>query len=1545
MPTKHAEHLARFHPAIQRWFSETFDQPTPPQMQGWPPIAREENTLILAPTGSGKTLTAFLVCIDQLLKRHQQHDFPQGVHTLYISPLKALNYDIERNLEAPLAGIHAAASELSLDLPEIRIAVRTGDTTQKERERMLKRPPQILITTPESLHLLLTSPRGQWMLKTVNYVIVDEIHALSENKRGTFLTLLLERLQHIVPRPFVRIGLSATQQPLAEIAHFLGGCDPVQQGDRIDFVPRPVTIIDTGLRKTLDLQIVSPVDDFRDLPENTIWPDIYQKLLELIRQHRSTLIFTNNRAAAERITAEINDLAGFELVRAHHGSVSKELRREIEQQLKQGQLPALVATGTLELGIDMGAIDLVCQVESPKDIARGLQRVGRAGHLYHLASKGRLLPKTRSDLAELAVITRAMHRGDVSPIKIPRNCLDILAQQIVAMVAMQPWRVDDLYYLVRQAYPYRHLPQAHFLGVIELVAGRYPSAVFRDLRPRISWDRVNNVLHPLPGSQRLAIMGGGAIPDTGQYGCYLEDGVTKLGELEEEFVFERRVGEVFVLGTNSWRIREITHDRVIVAAAPPEAARMPFWKGEFFHRPVHLGQLYGDFCRELTQRLSDPTCVDWLERHFSMDRSAAENLYQFFNEQLAAAGTIPDLNTILIESFQDELGDPRMVILSPYGGRLHLPWKLALLAQFKRQLGIIPESLHSDGGIVFRYPVENIDRVIQIIHSVKSSNVEELLLEELAHSAFFGIRFRHNANRAMLIPRPQPGKRSPLWLQRMRSRDLLEIAQQYPSFPIVIETYRECLQDYLAVDELKELLQRIECGDVKMVIRKASQPSPFASALMFDFMAGYMYQYDEPKPPAARAPGVPEGLIQELLRSDRVTALLDETAAQQIEQQLQGTAEGYRTRTATELVELLSRIGDLTAEEIASRVSGDVDEMLQTLSREHRALCVFIPGGTASWRWIAAEEFPLYRAAFAATDADDNSAASYQKIAIKIGNEIEWQSAADFLPGEILTQEYPKAAAQEKILTRYLWQHAVSDVPQIILRYPFDEAFVQQVLVKLQQQGQFVELPPRLAGGSGRWAATEMVERLRTVTLRRQRSQIQPCDTAQFANFLLHWQHRAPGTRLLGSEGLGMLIEKLQGLPLPAELWEHEIFARRIENYQSGWLDELCRQGEIVWYGAKAGGATAGDLAFAFREDANFWRSLAARFSPITKAESEHIAELETTGNQASMKPSAEILSLIRRALTRIGACFVSDLALDTGLAPAVCAAALWELIWLGEVTNDTFAVIRAGKSFFSLTAAQVLPSPRTPVRRYGRTHRYRPVSGAGRWSLLPASLSADEFSVSDAAELLSRQLLLRYGMICREIYELEPWPIPWRVLAETLIRLEWRGEIRRGFFIKGFSGMQFALPEAADWFRSYHQKMPGYACGEDSMILINVCDPANLYGAASPLPLLLPSRPGWRLLRHPHNYLIMNAGRPLLAIEGQGARLQPLPALRPADLEAVLSLLPQLLDDAVGARRIRSIRVEYWDQQPIRNSEIRNRLQALGFRDEFKAMVLEKPF
>jgi ATP-dependent Lhr-like helicase len=894
--------LELFLPPVAHWFRQALGEPTPVQRLGWPRIAAGENTLLLAPTGSGKTLAAFLACLDALWR---QREAQRGVRVLYVSPLKALNNDIHRNLQIPLAGVMASAREINLDLPRLEAAVRTGDTPAAERQRLLRKPPHILITTPESLHLLLTS-KARDTLRNVSHCIVDEIHALCPNKRGVFLALLLERLQALNPNGFVRIGLSATQRPLDEVARYLGGLQVDVAGQ---FVPRPVTIIDAGLRKNLDLQVVSPVEQFGPLPERTIWPSIYRLLAREVAHHRSTIIFANNRRSVERITSMVNEelTAANEpsangepsaddslCVRAHHGSVSLEVRQETEQALKDGRLRAVVATASLELGIDMGAVDLVCQVESPGNVARALQRVGRAGHLVGQQSKGRLIPKTLPDLLNQAVLVAEMAAGHVEAIHVPQNCLDVLAQQIVAMAAMDEWRVDDLYRLIRQTYQYRDLTPAALESVLEMITGRFrfqpidnddeavgrrdnPAAMLSALQPRISWDRVHHRLQALPGSQKLALLNGGTIPDTGQYAVVTAKGL-RLGEVDEEFVYERRVGDVFLPGTNAWRIDRMDVDRVQVLPAEGVPAMIPFWRGEQAGRSYDLGLAQGNFLRRLAERLDDPECLTWLQRDHHLDSSAARNLRDFVRRQIQRTGGVPTERDLSIEASRDPLGDWQVLLLSPLGSRFHLTLKLAIEGILRRRLGYRPQCLHHDDGMLIRL-TDSDEPVLDLFEGLTPENVKQLVLEELADSALFALRFRQNAARALLMPRGGAHQRAPLWLQRLRGRDLLQAARRHPDFPIVVETFRECMQDYLDVLRVEQLVRDLGAGAVSTHARRLEMPSPFAASLLFAFTAANMYVYDVVDAEAGQtAARLDQQLLNQLIASTGHELALDPRA-------------------------------------------------------------------------------------------------------------------------------------------------------------------------------------------------------------------------------------------------------------------------------------------------------------------------------------------------------------------------------------------------------------------------------------------------------------------------------------------------------------------------------------------------------------------------------------------------------------------------------------------------------------------------------------------
>ncbi|HEY2655250.1 MAG TPA: DEAD/DEAH box helicase, partial [Solirubrobacteraceae bacterium] len=889
--------LEQFSAGTREWFERAFAQPTPAQTQAWPAIASGEHVLISAPTGSGKTLAAFLWAIDALAAgRADGQAEREGVSLVYVSPLKALSYDIDRNLRAPLRGIGA----------DVTVAVRTGDTPQRERQAMLREPPDILITTPESLFLMLTG-RAQQLFASTRWCIVDEIHAVAATKRGSHLALTLERLAAAAERDVQRIGLSATQNPLEEVARYMVGPS------------RQCRIVDTGVRKQLDLQIQVPVESMSEPGETpapdldplaggaestrrSIWPAIYPELLALVQQHSSTIIFVNNRRTAERLALRLNELADAEIARAHHGSLAREERTVVEELLKSGELPCLVATSSLELGIDMGAVDLVIQVESPKSVARGLQRIGRAGHNVGDVSRGRIFPKFRADLLECAVVARRMREGAIETTVVPRNALDVLAQQIVAICAAAPdgqaaagspggVSLNWLYELVTRTYSYAELSRASLENVLDMLDGRYPSSEFAELRPRIVWDRIEGTLRARPGARQLAVTNAGTIPDRGLYAVTLPDG-RRVGELDEEMVYEARPGQTFLLGASTWRIEEIGRDRVIVTPAPGLPGAVPFWKGDGVGRPAELGEAIGAFSRWAVEQQPEV-----LEAEYDLDRRAAVNLVEFLHEQRDATRVIPSDRTIVVERFRDEIGDWRVCVLSPFGGRVHAAWGLALSARIRDELGLESDAIWSDDGIIVHLPdAEEPPGADMVL--LEPDELEDLVVAELSASALFGARFRENAARALLIPRARPGKRTPLWQQRLKSQSLLEVARNYGEFPIILETFRECLRDVLDLPALVGLLTRLQRREISLVEVETATASPFASSLLFDYVATYMYEGDTPNAERrAAALSLDRDLLRELLGQEELRDLIDPAALASVEADLQWTSDQRRVAT------------------------------------------------------------------------------------------------------------------------------------------------------------------------------------------------------------------------------------------------------------------------------------------------------------------------------------------------------------------------------------------------------------------------------------------------------------------------------------------------------------------------------------------------------------------------------------------------------------------------------------------------------------------------
>ena len=1323
--------LGPFSPAVRAWFGTSFEAPTDAQARGWAAIAAGHHTLIHAPTGSGKTLAAFLWCLDRLATHPSPTPTkadPGHVRVLYISPLKALTYDIERNLRAPLTGIGLAAQRLGGQPPHITVASRTGDTPAQDRRQIARYPPDILITTPESLYLMLTSGARE-VLRQVDHVIIDEIHAIAGTKRGAHLALSLERLDALrAPgaTPAQRIGLSATQRPLEAIAGFMAGVGP----------GREVVIVDAGARKPLELQVVVPVEDMTAVGEilpaavpagvpavvpardqslspearTSIWPAIHPAILELIRSHRSTIVFVNSRRLAERLAQRLNELAGEELVKAHHGSIAREQRLAIEEELKAGRLPALVATSSLELGIDMGAVDLVIQVESPTSVARGLQRVGRAGHQVGAPSKGVIFPKYRGDLLEAAVVTRRMHEGAIETTQIPRNPLDVLAQQLVAMTVMDPWTVDDLLGTVIRAAPFETLTRQALEGVLGMLAGAYPSDEFAELRPRVVWDRVTDLVQGRRDARVVAVTSGGTIPDRGLYGVFMvgEAGTPgrRVGELDEEMVYESRAGEVITLGASSWRIEEIGHDRVTVSPAPGIPGKLPFWHGDAVGRPFELGQAIGTFIRETETDLARgargrAAATVRLQETHDLDDRAAANLLAYLDDEQEAAGALPTDRRIVVERFRDELGDWRLCLLTPFGGRVHAPWALAIESRLQERLGLAVQTIWSDDGIAIRLPEGDapLDGIEALLFP-EPDELEDLVVGQLVTSALFASRFRENAARALLLPRRRPGTRTPLWQQRQRAADLLAVASRYGSFPILVETYRECLSDVFDLPALREILTAVVRRDIAIHSVETSRSSPFASSLLFDYVAAYMYDGDTPL--AERRAGaltLDRDLLRELLGQEELRELLDPDALADLELSLQALAEDRRVSTLDGLHDLLRRLGDLDDAEVASRTEGGAGvarEWLQELATARRAVLVRIVGVD---RWIAVEDVARYRDAVG--------------VAVPVG-----------IPGAFTE---PAPGALGSLLARWARTHGPFLSPDPAGRWGLPTGIVEDALERLQAGGSLLRGEFRPGGAEREWCDPDVLRLLRRRSLARLRHEVEPVDAAALARFLPSWhgiaavgESPSPYRGSGALERLAEVVERLAGLPIPASVLERDILPARVPGYQPRLLDELGALGEVAWVGHGPLGRDDGRIVLV-----RPGREVVRPLGPADGVES----------------PVGQRHDAIREHLARRGASFYRELyAAAGGGTDRDVLDALWDLVWAGEVTNDTFAPLRALR--WKRTASG---GPRRP--RPGRLTSLGPPEAAGRWSLVAPVASAPTARL----HAQSLALLERHGVLTRE--------------------------------------------------------------------------------------------------------------------------------------------------------------------------------------------------
>jgi len=1533
-----ADPFACFHPVTAEWFRAVFDAPTAPQRMGWPVIARGESALILAPTGTGKTLAAFLWCLDRLMLHAAHpaaknkdvakvgHPQSQGCRIVYVSPLKALAVDVERNLRSPLAGMANMARRRGVAFHEPTISVRTGDTPQRERARFARHPADILITTPESLYLLLTSQASE-ALRTVDTVIIDEIHALVPTKRGAHLALTLERLEALTKRRLQRIGLSATQRPLEEVARFLGGVascggadaavaamkpdsvaalsgdtdeshstvghpavlyqgmtsvvpktrenedwalapahavsdsslnrkelSPVQDvqsawsSDAAGAEPlcyRPVTIVNASAPKRLKLRIEVPVEDMARLGEQeylpsgpasqapkrvSIWNAIHPRLLEIIRARNSTILFVNSRQVAERLAGALNELAGEAIARAHHGSLAAAQRSVIEEQLKAGQIRALCATSTLELGIDMGAVDLVIQIEAPPSVASGMQRIGRAGHHVDAVSEGILFPKYRADLVACAAVTRAMHEGHIESTRFPRNPLDVLAQQLVAIVAHPPgmaaperrakavksarrvgnltaelkfdeWKsaqretessrpevsVDALFELVRHAAPFGGLSRAAFEGVLDLLSGRYPSDEFAELRPRLTWDRVRNVVTARDGAARLAILNAGTIPDRGLYGVFLahsEGKAVRVGELDEEMVFESHPGETFILGASTWRIVEITHDRVLVTPAPGEPGKMPFWKGDGPGRPLEFGRRIGALIREL-RALPKAAALTRLVAEHDLDPGAAENLMQFLADQADATGSVPDDRTVVIERCRDELGDWRVCVMTPFGSRIHIPWAMAVSARIRAAGGPEVETLWGDDGFVLRFP-DTEEPPDADWFLVESAEAMALVLRQLGTTALFAGRFREAAGRALLLPRRRADARSPLWQLRKRSYDLLSVASRYPKFPLLLEAYRECLRDVFDMPALIETLRAVEQRQLRVHVVETRKPSPFAASLLFSYVANFLYDGDAPLAERrAQALTIDQDQLRELLGEADLRELLDADAIAEVEETAQCLTENYRARSADGIHDLCLRLGDLSRVELARRVvDASLLESIDRLIRSRRLLELRIAGER---RLIAAEDAARYR----------------DGLGIPLP------------PGLAAALLEPVAHPVLELVRRYGRTHGPFTLRAVAERFALDATVVENALRQLAAEGRVLEGGFLPDGLHREWCDAEMLRLIRRKSLAKLRREVEPVEQHTLARFLTHWQGLLAPRRTGNGNLDGLLdsIESLQGAPLPASLLETSILPARIAEYLQAGLDTLVAAGEVVWAGVEPMGERDGRIALFLADKFPLLVQSRPLAEPLTESEEKLVAVLESTG--------ASFFDSLHQALG--------------GGYPGETIEALWGLVWRGLITNDSLHALRA---YTARPESARIPR-RVQTGVVFRSRRTTPPTAQGRWSLLPLrAVKGGESAptTTEASHALALQLLNRYGVLLREHVAAENVPGGFSAVYGVLKALEESGRIRRGYFVAGLGATQFALPAAVDLLR---QLRTAPAEEKPEFVQLAAADPANPYGSVLRWPEL----------------------------------------------------------------------------------------------------------
>jgi len=1470
--------LAPFHPSVSAWFRSTLGEPTRAQALGWPPIARGESTLLLAPTGSGKTLAAFLCAIDRLLAQEPPREKRDRTRVLYVSPLKALAVDVERNLRAPIAGILEQAKREGHALRAPTVDVRTGDTPAKDRARMARAPADVLITTPESLYLMLTSAARE-TLAVIDTLILDEIHALVPSKRGAHLALSLERLEALrspgAPR-LQRIGLSATQRPLDEVARLLGGFH--------DGVPRPVTVVDAGTRKAMELVVEAmrpeptaddaPTTDVPKSLRTSAWPQVHARLVELVRAHRSTIVFVNNRRLAERLASAVNERAGEELALAHHGSLAREKRSAIEDLLKRGELRAIVATSSLELGIDMGAVDLVVQIESPPSVASGLQRVGRACHGVGGVPRGVLLPTHRQDLLACAAVTASMRAGEVEETFYPRNPLDVLAQHIVAMVSVEPLAVEDLLERVRRAAPFADLPRSAFESVLDVLSGRYPSDDFAELRPRVTWDRIGGRLEARAGSHRLAVTNGGTIPDRGLYGVFLAPGEggapgRRVGELDEEMVFELREGEVFLLGASSWRVERITHEQVLVVPAAGQPGKMPFWHGDRPGRARAFGMRIGELVRRVAGGGPDGAVVAELMETNALDAPAADTLVAYVRGQVQVTGEVPSDRAIVIERFVDEVGDWRVVVLCPFGTRVLAPWAIAVTARL-REIYVEVDLHYTDDGMAFRIPACDEPPPPELFLP-SADEIESQVTRALDGTALFAARFRECASRALLLPRRDPRRRTPLWAQRKRAGDLLAVASRHPEFPIVLEAYRECLRDAFDLPGLVSVLRDVATRRIRVTTVDTHVPSPFASSVLFAFVASFIYEGDAPLAERrAQALTIDFDRLRELLGEAELRGLLDAEVIEEHERALQRL-----TRPATHadgLHDLLLAVGDLSLDELRERCAPPehATDWARALVHARRIIVVRIAG---SERFAATEDAARLRDALGTT--------------LPRG-----------LPAALLE---PSSTPVRSLVTRYARTHGPFLARDVAARLGLDVHAIEAEIAVLLREGRLIEGAFLSGGSTPELCDRDVLDAVRRKSLARLRRAIEPLEPRALASFLPEWQ--GIGAKRRGRDALLAVVGELEGCPLVASALESEVLPCRLDGYRGWDLDALCASGEVVWAGIEPLGTNDGRIAL-------------------------YLAEHEPLLTRASTPVEGPVADSLRELMGRRGAVFFADLARTVGGFPNDVLDVLWQMVWSGEVTNDTLEPLR------SRARALASEAQRRQHPRHARAPRTGPPGSEGRWSLRTARWG-EAPSDTDRRTAVARSLLDRYGVVTREAAHAEGLAGGFAVVYDVLKALEDQGRVRRGYFVEGRGGAQFALPGADERLRARRDPRDDAA-----PLVLAATDPANAWGALLDWPGTGEARPQ----RAAGALVVLHEGA-LLGWLGRGEHplLTFLPPDEPARSDAA-HRLARALADRVERGKHRALLVGTVDGVAAARSPLAPVFAAAGFTATLRGLLKRGP-